>query len=87
MNEKKYAAWAISRAKGRNKYIFFNGVLLYGIPMFLFSAFVVNKPLEGDYDLLTMVQSYGIWSFAGLVIGANQWFNNERLFRKASKSD
>jgi hypothetical protein len=33
-----------------------------------------------------MAQSLGIWLFAGLVIGINTWFNNERQFRKVVKS-
>ncbi|MCO4838126.1 MAG: hypothetical protein KC426_08580 [Oceanospirillaceae bacterium] len=86
MKDKGYAAWAVSRAKGRNKYIFFNGVLLYGIPMFIFSAFIINKPLEGGYNVISMAQSLGIWSFAGMVIGINTWFNNERQYRKATKT-
>lgn len=86
MKDKKYSAWAESRAKGRNRYIIFNGVLLYGLPMFIFSAFIVNRPLEDGYTALHMAQSLGIWLFAGLVIGVNTWFSNERQFRKAVES-
>ena len=86
MKDKKYAAWAASRAKGRNNYIFFNGVLLYGIPMFIFSAFIINRPLEEGYTIINMVQSLGIWLFAGLVIGVNTWFSNERQYRKAAEA-
>lgn len=86
MNDKKHSAWAVSRAKGRNRYIIFNGVLLYGLPMFIFSAFIVNRPLEDGYTAINMAQSLGIWLFAGLVIGINTWFSNERQFRKAMES-
>lgn len=86
MKDKKYSAWAASRAKGRNKYIFFNGVLLYGIPMFIFSAFIINKPLEEGYTLINMAQSLGIWLFAGFVIGTNTWFINERHYRKSAEA-
>jgi len=86
VNDKKYSTWAVSRAKGRNRYIIFNGVLLYGLPMFVFSAFIINRPLEDGYTALNMAQSLGIWLFAGLVIGVNTWFSNERQFRKAMES-
>ena len=86
MKEKGFSAWAVSRAKGRNRYIFFNGVLLYGIPMFIFSAFIINKPLEGGYVASSIAQSLGIWLFAGMVIGINTWFNNERQYCKAIKA-
>ena len=86
MNDKKHSAWAVSRVKGRNRYIIFNGVLLYGLPMFIFSAFIVNRPFEDGYTAINMAQSLGIWLFAGLVIGINTWFSNERQFRKAMES-
>ncbi|MDE0955579.1 MAG: hypothetical protein OSA07_03825 [Pseudomonadales bacterium] len=86
MQDKKYSAWAETRAKGRNRYIIFNGVLLYGVPMFIFSVFIINRPIEEGYSILNMAQSLGIWLFAGLVIGINTWFNNERQFRKVVKS-
>jgi len=86
VNDKKHSAWAVSRVKGRNRYIIFNGVLLYGLPMFIFSAFIVNRPFEDGYTAINMAQSLGIWLFAGLVIGINTWFSNERQFRKAMES-
>ena len=60
MKDKGFSAWAVSREKCRNRYIFFNGVLLYGISMFIFSAFIINNPLEGGYIASRIAQSLGI---------------------------
>ena len=39
--------WELTREKGKTRYILFNGVLLFGVPMLIFMSFVTNPFASG----------------------------------------
>lgn len=45
------ARWLKTREKGYLKFVLINGVVYWGIPMFLFMTFIVFRPFENGFSL------------------------------------
>lgn len=55
MQSKEFDRWARIRAQGALRYVLLNGVLFYGLPMFLIMTYVIPHPR------LTVAQSALLW--------------------------
>lgn len=69
--------WQRTRQKGVLQYVLLNGVLFYGLPMFLLTTFVLK------YDRLPTWESAALWSVTGIVVRVFTWVMNERRYRRA----
>jgi len=79
MQGKEFDRWARIRAQGALRYVLLNGVVFYGLPMFLIMTYVIPHPR------LTVAQSALLWvAIAGAGFGAAMWIVQERRFRKVS---
>ena len=79
MQTREFDRWARIRAQGRLRYVLLNGVLLYGLPMFLIMTYVIPHPR------LSVAQSALLWGpLAGAGYGLGMWIVQERRFRKVA---
>lgn len=69
--------WQRTREKGVLQYVLLNGVLLFGVPMFLFVTFVLR------HDRMPIWESAVLWSVTGIVYRVAMWVINERRYRRA----
>ncbi|MET3652913.1 hypothetical protein [Dyella japonica] len=77
MQTREFDRWARIREQGVLRYVLLNGVLFYGLPMFLIMTFVIPHPR------LTVMQSAFLWgALAGAGYGIAMWVVQERRFRK-----
>tara|TARA_B100002049_G_scaffold222889_1_gene193052 strand:- start:242 stop:523 length:282 start_codon:yes stop_codon:yes gene_type:complete len=83
MKEKQRARWAQIRIKGKTRFIWVNGVLFWGIPMFVFMSFLFLPFESGDILNLTVIVTQAvIWVLGGLAFGLLTWTMSERTFLK-----
>ena len=73
--------WALTREKGKSQYILIHGVLLFGLPMLIFTAFITNPFAYGLFSVLVLVHC-GMWLVAGGIYGLIMWHYFERKFVK-----
>ena len=85
MKPEHIAQWKATRAKGMLRYVLLQGVLAWGIPMFVVMTFVVNP--ERSKDALLVGLQAVIWMIGGAVFGTGMWFVSERNYRKATGGD
>jgi len=85
MKEKEYKDWKESREKGKSRYLIQNGMLAYGMPMFVVMTFIVSKAPETGYDAKYIITNFLLWSAAGLLFGFIMWSLNEKSFIKESQ--
>lgn len=69
--------WQRTREKGLLQYVLLNGVLLYGVPMFLFVTFVLK------HDRRPVWESAVLWNITGIVMRVLTWAVNEHRYRRA----
>jgi len=81
MKPEALAKWEKLRAKGRTRYILVNGVLSYGLPMFIFMTFFVH---QNDLTPISIGFSAMVWAACGAVFGALTWRLLEWQYRKAT---
>ncbi len=81
MKDDQVKKWELTRAKGPLHFVLVRGVLLWGLPMFIFVAFV-NKPFVDGLTSHTAVAHYVIWPTAGGLYGLLIWFLSERIYKK-----
>jgi hypothetical protein len=81
MKEAQVKKWESTRAKGKLHFILFRGVLLWGLPMFVFMAFV-NNPFADGFTSSAAITYYIIWPVAGLLYGMLTWYMSERTYKK-----
>ena len=74
--------WEVTRQQGRLRFILLNGVLAWGVPMFVVMTFFVNfhgdKPRSAGMILLLA----GVWALCGAGYGWGLWSAHERKYRK-----
>jgi hypothetical protein len=79
---KSLERWATLRQKGKAKFIVQNGLLAWGLPMFIFMTFVFG--LAHKFPLtpaLILIQAC-IWALAGLGYGWAVWTFTEKKYHK-----
>ncbi|WP_108946470.1 hypothetical protein [Shewanella halifaxensis] len=85
MNKEEMKAWESTRSKGMLKYILINGLLAWGLPMFIAIAFM-NKPFAEGITSKAAIVHCVVWPLAGLVFGAITWYISQFRYKKAAKS-
>ena len=77
--------WEVTRQKGMWRYIFYFGVLAWGVPMFVVMTFLPfhhrDKPLSAGMILMFA----GIWALCGAGYGFGMWSTQERKYLKSLK--
>lgn len=81
MKDNQFKAWALTRAKGKVYFFLVNGVLSYGLPMFIFMAFL-TKPFENGLTSPMAIAHYIVWPVAGFIFGVTMWFVAEYRYKK-----
>ena len=83
MKQKHFEKWSKTREKGRKNFILVNGLLAWGLPMFIVMTFIVNKPTDGHWSPVLILASAVIWALGGLGFGYFFWGSTERAYQKA----
>lgn len=86
MKEKHFQKWQSTRVKGKSRFILINGLIGWGLPMFIIMTFVVNKPEAGHMSPSLVALNAFIWAIGGLAFGYFVWSASERVFQKELKS-
>lgn len=79
MNQSNIANWKKTRQKGKYHYIFFHGVLGWGLPMFVIMTFVLQR---GPLNLISIIIHLVVLGLAGYIFGLWSWIANENIIRK-----
>ena len=82
MKEKEMDRWKTLRTKGKRRYIIENGVLGWGMPMFVFMAFI-NTPFSEGFLTKNAIVHYVVWPLGGLFFGLCTWYFAEKRYNKA----
>ncbi|WP_041590361.1 hypothetical protein, partial [Teredinibacter turnerae] len=82
MKEKQFIKWENTRIKGKRNFILVNGIVSWGIPMFVVMTFFVNKPEEGHMSVVLICINALIWTLGGLAFGFFTWSASERMYKK-----
>ncbi len=85
MTPKNRENWEATRAKGRTRFILVTGVLGWGLPMFLFMTFWVQKVSVDDVGSIAL--SMALWAVGGLGFGYWVWRVSEKKYLEAIESE
>ena len=83
MKPQELEKWANIRTHGMLRYILINGVLSYGLIMFVVMTFIVHQQ---NPQVKNIAISAIIWFIAGALYGTAMWYIQERRFRKATST-
>jgi len=72
--------WEMTRQKGKTQFILLNGVVAWGIPMFVIMTFVVNRERAQTAGLLILLAV--IWALGGACFGLAMWTIYERKYHR-----
>ena len=73
--------WETIRKRGKYRFFAVNGVLAYGLPMFVFLAFI-TKPFADGFSSHAAIVHYYSCPIAGLLFGITMWYYYEYKYRK-----
>ena len=76
------ANWAITRQKGKWRFIFQRGVLAWGLPMYLFMAVLPTINGRTEPTAFNFLWQACLWGFAGALFGLVIWHFSEKSFLK-----
>lgn len=82
MNKQQMKSWETIKSKGLLRYVLVDGVVSYGLFMFIVMAFV-NKLFSDGLTSKAAISHCIIWPLSGIGFGLLNWFVNERLYRKS----
>ena len=74
--------WEITREKGKARFILVNGVVAWGLPMFVVMTFLLNRDRAKTDPAWMLVVSAVIWALGGACFGVAMWTISERRYRK-----
>ena len=81
MKDDQLKKWESTRAKGKLHFILFRGVLSWGLPMFIITAFISN-PFVDSFISEAAIIHYVVWPLAGGLFGVSTWTISERKYKK-----
>ncbi len=83
MKEKDFDEWSKTRKESKVSYILLNGLLAWGLPMFIAMTFFVNDAFDESGLILSHVVINAVaWTIGGLLFGACTWYFTERKYKK-----
>jgi len=85
MNHVTAAKWESVKSKGKKRFILVDGVLYWGLPMFVLMTFILNQKPERSHPEVFIVISAFIWVFSGALYGWMMWKVVEWQYRKYLK--
>jgi len=74
--------WEITRQKCKTKFILLNGVVAWGIPMFVIMTFVINRERARTDPAWLLLLSAVIWAIGGACFGFAIWTISERKYQR-----
>jgi len=78
---KSAAKWEKNRSKGRTHFVWFRGVLGWGLPMFvIMTAFNLRRAPSSL--TLTLIVNAIIWPIGGYIWGAWMWAASEKAYKR-----
>ncbi|MGY0798829.1 hypothetical protein ACW7G0_07235 [Lysobacter sp. A286] len=84
MKPEQLEKWKETRQKGMLRFVLVNGVLAYGLIMFIVMTFVVHRDkLSVNFVWISAM----VWSIGGALFGVLMWIINERKFHKINGAD
>lgn len=86
MKDKHFNKWQKMRVKGKGRFILINGLLSWGVPMFVVMTFVVNMPENGEMAFGLIAINALIWALGGLAFGYFTWTLSEKNYQKELKN-
>jgi len=89
MNEatsKSFQKWAVTREKGKWRFVLQTGVLAWGVPMFVIMTFFLNRRPDTPLSIGMIAISALIWAIGGACYGLAMWTVSERKYRKFLES-
>lgn len=83
MKEKDFNEWSKTRQESKISYILLNGLLAWGLPMFIAMTFFVNDAFDETGLIVSHVVINAVaWTIGGLLFGAGTWYFTERKYKK-----
>ena len=85
MKVKDFKNWQQRRKQGALRFTLVQGLLCWGIPMFIVMTFVVNDVFN-EHGIIQWAQVFigaVVWSIDGSLFGAFLWFVTEQQYQKA----
>jgi hypothetical protein len=79
---KSLKRWERVRQKGKAKFILQNGLLMYGLPLFILDTFVCGPSQKLPFSPELIVRHACIWAVAGLFFGWTIWTFSEKKYEK-----
>jgi hypothetical protein len=74
--------WETMRQKGKTKFILLNGVVAWGIPMFVIMTFVINRERARTKPAWLLLVSAVIWAIGGACFGLAIWTISEKKYQR-----
>jgi len=74
--------WEETRRKGKLNYILVNGLLAWGLPMFVVMTFFVLRKKDEPLRLDMVAISAVLWTIGGLAFGLSIWTVSEKKYQK-----
>lgn len=82
MKKEQVESWRKIRKKGFVRFLLENGLLAWGLPMFIAMAFI-TKPFAEGFASKAAIVHYVMWPLGGIIYGVTVWWLSERRYRKA----
>tara|TARA_B100000700_G_C15022657_1_gene846524 strand:+ start:1146 stop:1436 length:291 start_codon:yes stop_codon:yes gene_type:complete len=84
MKDKDFKNWQQRRKQGAIRFTLVQGLLCWGIPMFIVMTFVVNDVFDeqGVIQWAQVVIGAVTWSIGGCLFGGFLWFVTEGQYQK-----
>src|SRR5262249_8159751 len=74
--------WEETRKKGKANYILVNGLLAWGLPMFVIMTFFVLRKKDEPLRLDLVAISAVLWGLGGISFGLATWTMSEKKYQR-----
>lgn len=89
-SETNQETWSAVRARGQTRYLLVNGVLAWGMPMFVLMAggpVFFGFPYDAEPSLSYWGWQALLWATAGVMYGLWMWSANEASYQRFEQSN